>query len=198
VCDDTGTAVFDLIRGHGCNGSAILCAFDLLEVNGEDIRREPIEDRKRRLAGLLRLPHDGIAVNEHYEGEGATIYKHACALGCEGIVSKRFGSPYRAGRSPHWSRSKTPRRRRPSERPKRSGGDRRRSKNLCRRHKAGDTQRWSRQADRFRVVGRAVRAWRLLPSVVKIRATVKLIGGPVYPAQHIDRLDYRPTPDAVE
>jgi hypothetical protein len=44
----------------------------------------------------------------------------------------------------------------------------------------------------------AVRAWRLLPSVVKIRATVKLIGGPVYRAQHIDRLQYRPTPDAVE
>ena len=86
-------AVFDLIRGHGRNGRAILCAFDLLEVNGEDIRREPIEDRKRRLAGLLRLPHDGIALNEHYEGDGATIYKHACALGCEGIVSKRLGSP---------------------------------------------------------------------------------------------------------
>jgi len=46
-----------------------------------------------RLAGLLRLPHDGIALNEHYEGDGATIYKHACALGCEGIVSKRLGSP---------------------------------------------------------------------------------------------------------
>jgi len=37
-------------------------------VNGEDIRREPIEDRKRRLAGLLRMPHEGIAVNEHFGG----------------------------------------------------------------------------------------------------------------------------------
>jgi hypothetical protein len=108
VCDDTGMAVFDLIRGHGRNSSAILCAFDLLEVNGEDIRREPIEDRKRRLAGLLRLPHEGIALNEHYEGDGATIFKHACALGCEGIVSKRRGSPYRAGRSPHWLKVKNP------------------------------------------------------------------------------------------
>jgi bifunctional non-homologous end joining protein LigD len=108
VCDDSGVAVFDLIRGHGRNGRAILCAFDLLEVNGEDIRREPIEDRKRRLAGLLRLPHDGIALNEHYEGDGATIYKHACALGCEGIVSKRLGSPYRAGRSAYWLKIKNP------------------------------------------------------------------------------------------
>jgi bifunctional non-homologous end joining protein LigD len=49
VCDDSGLAVFDLIRGHGRNSRAILCAFDLLEVNGEDIRQEPIEDRMRRL-----------------------------------------------------------------------------------------------------------------------------------------------------
>ena len=56
VCGDGGLAVFDLIRGHATNAGAVLCAFDLLEVNGEDLRREPIEDRKRRLAGLLRLP----------------------------------------------------------------------------------------------------------------------------------------------
>ena len=47
VCDDNGLAVFDLIRGHGTNAGAVLCAFDLLEVNGDDLRREPIEDRKR-------------------------------------------------------------------------------------------------------------------------------------------------------
>ena len=108
VCNESGLAVFDLIRGHGSNARAILCAFDLLEVNGEDIRREPIEDRKRRLAGLLRLPHDGIALNEAFGGDGAVIYKHACALGCEGIVSKRLGTPYRAGRSAHWLKIKNP------------------------------------------------------------------------------------------
>jgi bifunctional non-homologous end joining protein LigD len=108
VCDDDGLAVFNLIRGHGRNGRVVLCAFDLLEVNGEDIRRAPIEDRKHRLSGLLRLPHEGIALNEHFSGEGATIYKHACALGCEGIVSKRLGSPYRAGRSAHWLKIKNP------------------------------------------------------------------------------------------
>jgi bifunctional non-homologous end joining protein LigD len=108
VCGDGGLAVFDLIRGHGTNARAILCAFDLLEVNGEDIRREPIEDRKRRLAGLLRLPHDGIALNEAFTGAGAVIYKHACALGCEDIVSKRLGSPHRAGRTAHWLKIKNP------------------------------------------------------------------------------------------
>ena len=60
--------MFDLIQGHGRNGRAILCGFDL---NAEDVRRELIEDRKRRLAGLLRLPHQGIALNEHYREEGS-------------------------------------------------------------------------------------------------------------------------------
>lgn len=92
--------MFDLIRGHRGNARAIICTFDLLDVNGEGVRREPIEDRKSRLAGLLRLQHDGIALNETFSGEGAVIYKHACALGCEGIVSKRLGTPYRTGRSP--------------------------------------------------------------------------------------------------
>jgi bifunctional non-homologous end joining protein LigD len=68
----------------------------------------PIEDRRGRLAGLLRLPHRGIALNESYREDGATIFKHACALGCGGIVSKRLGSPYRAGRSAHWLKIKNP------------------------------------------------------------------------------------------
>jgi len=108
VCGDGGLAVFELIRSHRSNAVAVLCAFDLREVNGEDIRHEPLEDRKRRLAGLLRLQHEGIAINEHFSGDGAVIYKHACALGCEGIVSKQLGSPYRGGRSAHWLKIKNP------------------------------------------------------------------------------------------
>jgi len=60
ACNDDGLAVFDLIRGRGTNGRGILCAFDLLEVNGEDVRREPIEDRKRRLAGLQACLRAGL------------------------------------------------------------------------------------------------------------------------------------------
>jgi hypothetical protein len=63
VCGDGGLAEFDLTRAYATNASAVLCALDLLEVNGEDVP-EPIEDRKRRLAGLLRIPHDGTALNE--------------------------------------------------------------------------------------------------------------------------------------
>jgi hypothetical protein len=55
-----------------------------------------------------RRPVDGIAVNEHYSGDGGIIYKHACALGCEGIVSKRLGSPYRSGRADCWLKVKNP------------------------------------------------------------------------------------------
>jgi ATP-dependent DNA ligase len=46
--------------------------------------------------------------NKHFEADGETIYRHACALGCEGIVSKRLGSPYRAGRVDHWLKIKNP------------------------------------------------------------------------------------------
>jgi hypothetical protein len=42
-------------------------------------------------------PHPGIVLNEHYEGDGEIVFAHACKLGCEGIVSKRLGSPYRLG-----------------------------------------------------------------------------------------------------
>jgi bifunctional non-homologous end joining protein LigD len=108
VCDDKGLAVFELIRRARNHASVILCAFDLLEIDGEDLRRVPIEQRKHRLARLLRRPPDGIGLNEHFSGEGAVVFKHVCKLGCEGIVSKRLGSSYRSGRSQHWIKVKNP------------------------------------------------------------------------------------------
>ncbi len=56
----------------------------------------------------MRREHRGIAFNRHFDGDGATIYKHACALGCEGIVSKRLGSPYRPGRQDCWIQGQEP------------------------------------------------------------------------------------------
>ncbi len=49
-----------------------------------------------------------VSCRAHYEGNGAIIFKLACALGCEGIVSKRRGSPHRGGRSDHWVKIKNP------------------------------------------------------------------------------------------
>jgi bifunctional non-homologous end joining protein LigD len=108
VCDQNGLAVFELIRRHGALASAVLCAFDLLELDGRDLRREPIEKRKALLAKLLKEPQTSIVLNEVYEEDGAIVFREACKLGCEGIVSKRLGSMYRRGRSPHWVKVKNP------------------------------------------------------------------------------------------
>jgi bifunctional non-homologous end joining protein LigD len=85
-----------------------VCAFDVLELDGKDLRREPLEERKHALANLLYREHDGIILTRHYDGDGATMFKQACALGCEGIVSKRLGSTYRSGRVNDWFKIKNP------------------------------------------------------------------------------------------
>ena len=108
VTDDKGLAVFELVRRARHGDDAVLCVFDLIELEGEDLRRRPIEDRKRKLAKLVRNPHPGIVLNEHFEGDGEIVFQHACRLGCEGIVSKRLGTAYRSGRSPHWLKIKNP------------------------------------------------------------------------------------------
>jgi bifunctional non-homologous end joining protein LigD len=100
--------VFELIRRQRTSAAAVLCAFDLLELGGENLRRLPIETRKQRLNKLLKGASSNIVLNEHFDGDGAIIYKHACKLGCEGIVSKRLGSLYRSGRSRHWLKVKNP------------------------------------------------------------------------------------------
>jgi bifunctional non-homologous end joining protein LigD len=108
VTNGDGLAVFDLIRHKRHGDAAVLVAFDLIELEGEDLRRSSIEYRKRKLAKLVRRPQLGIVLNEHYEGDGEIIFKHACKLGSEGIVSKRIGSLYRSGRSRHWIKVKNP------------------------------------------------------------------------------------------
>ena len=106
--DDNGLSVFDLIRNRRQDHAVTLCAFDLIELDGEDLRRESIEVRKRTLRGLLRRAHPGIVFNRHFEVEGAIVFRQACALGCEGTVSKRLGSPYRSGRTDCWMKVKNP------------------------------------------------------------------------------------------
>jgi bifunctional non-homologous end joining protein LigD len=108
VTHSDGVAVFNLIRQKRHGDAAILVAFDLVALDGEDLRRSPIEYRKQKLRKLVRGPHPGIGLNECYEGDGDIVFQHACKLGCEGIVSKRLGSPYRSGRSAHWVKVKNP------------------------------------------------------------------------------------------
>ena len=84
--------------------------FDLLELNGTDMRREPIEVRKATLTSILRKAKPyGVRLNEHLEHpEGVVVFQHACKMGLEGIVSKRLGSHYRSVRSPDWLKFKNP------------------------------------------------------------------------------------------
>jgi bifunctional non-homologous end joining protein LigD len=85
-----------------------LCAFDLIELDGRDLRPASLEERKHVLANALYRERDSIIFNQSYDGDGAIIFKQACAMGCEGIVSKRLGYPYRSSRVDHWLKIKNP------------------------------------------------------------------------------------------
>jgi bifunctional non-homologous end joining protein LigD len=103
ACDDSGVASFELVRHQRANGS-VFHAFDLIEFNGDDLRRDPLEVRKATLRSMLAKV--GLRFNKHIEGDGPTVFAPACRLGLEGIVSKRKNSMYRSGRSPDWLKMK--------------------------------------------------------------------------------------------
>jgi bifunctional non-homologous end joining protein LigD len=79
--------------------AACSCTPYLIELNGDDLRRETLEVRKATLATVLERVGHGIWFNDHIEDDGQTVFRHACKLGLEGIVSKRKDSLYRSGRS---------------------------------------------------------------------------------------------------
>jgi bifunctional non-homologous end joining protein LigD len=106
ACDDDGVTSFNRVRYRRHDETIFLYAFDLIELNGDDLRRDPLEGRKATLEIILTKAGLGIRFNEHMEGDGETVFRHACKLGLEGIVSKRKGSPYRSGRSPDWLKMK--------------------------------------------------------------------------------------------
>jgi bifunctional non-homologous end joining protein LigD len=96
ACDGDGLSVFDRLRYRRQDGRVFLYAFDWLELNGRDMRREPLEVRKSALAGVLRQMKAwaGIQLNEHCDDVPVdVVFRHDCKLGFEGIVSKRVGSP---------------------------------------------------------------------------------------------------------
>ena len=102
-CDDHGKPTMDQLREGASERGAAFYAFDLIEVNGFDLRRDPIEDRKRVLAHLLRRPPDGIRLNPQFEkGGGEGLLRQVSRLGFEGVLSRRRGSRYLSGRCPDW------------------------------------------------------------------------------------------------
>ena len=112
VCREDGVSDFDKLRaavGRLGSRDAFLYAFDLLEINGTDLRRDSWEVRRATLVSVLRRARDGIRLSEHLATtDGNTIFRHACAMGLEGIVAKRRDRPYRSGRSPDWIKVKNP------------------------------------------------------------------------------------------
>ena len=81
-----------------------------MEADGQDVRPEPLEERRKRLARLLsrsnKALRDGIQLSEAITGDGATIFRHACWMDLEGIVSKRIGSRYVSGRTRAWLKTR--------------------------------------------------------------------------------------------
>ena len=100
ACDENGVTSFNRVRYRRHDESIFLYAFNLIELNGDDLRGDPLEGRKETLAMILAKAGSGIRFNEHLQGDGETVFHHACKLGLEGIVSKRKDSPYRSGRCP--------------------------------------------------------------------------------------------------
>jgi bifunctional non-homologous end joining protein LigD len=82
-------------------------AFDLIELDGDDLRLDPLDMRKATLATLLARAASGLRLNEHMEEDGPLVFHHACKLGLEGIVSKRKDARYKSGGTPHWIRART-------------------------------------------------------------------------------------------
>ena len=90
-------------------GALVFFAFDLLYLDGEDLRQDPLRERKARLAAVLagRRPSPAaIRYVEHFSSDGAEVFQSARDLGLEGIVSKKAGAPYRSGRSESWTKAK--------------------------------------------------------------------------------------------
>lgn len=109
VLDERGISSFQRLQHRASSRRGLTYfAFDLLALDGTSLVRLPLEERKSRLESLLASEStDIIRYCPHFDTDGAEVFAKACALGAEGIVSKRRDAPYRAGsRSPDWQKTK--------------------------------------------------------------------------------------------
>jgi ATP-dependent DNA ligase len=107
ICGEDGVSDFERLHSGEHNASVFLYGFDLLAIDGTDMRPERLDDRRANLRQLLVHP-DGIRFSDHHAGDGEVIFRHACKLRLEGIVSKRRDAPYRSGRCKAWLKVKNP------------------------------------------------------------------------------------------
>ena len=110
---DFSTLQAVLKRGHGSQAKAdklALHAFDLLELNGEDLAKLTNIERKERLEALLSTAEPPVHVADHVIGAGEKLYDAMCRAGQEGIIAKKIDAPYRHSRSKAWVKVKCMRR----------------------------------------------------------------------------------------
>lgn len=104
----SGATSFQALQQRGSAGAAPLVyfAFDLLHLDGWDLRPVAIEERKEVLRRLLESAPAALRYSDHVRGQGAEFFEAARQSGLEGVVSKRAGAPYRAGRGGDWQKAK--------------------------------------------------------------------------------------------
>jgi ATP-dependent DNA ligase len=104
-----GRSDFDGLHSRKHNDEVRFYAFDVLMSDGDDLRKLPLSMRKANLSRLLARRVNGIFLSDFERGEiGPDLFRHACLLGLEGLVSKRQDRAYRAGVSPNWVKIKNP------------------------------------------------------------------------------------------
>jgi bifunctional non-homologous end joining protein LigD len=109
VADSRGVPDFGLLHAAlaaGRQERLLYYAFDLLYLDGFDLRGARLAERKHVLAELLAGASERILYAEHLEGDGPEIHERACAMGLEGIISKQQDAPYRSERTESWIKVK--------------------------------------------------------------------------------------------
>jgi len=103
-----GYSDFNALHSGKHNEEVQLCAFDLLAMDGDDLRNLPLSMRKANLQRLLARRPEGIFISEFEQGEiEPDLFRAACDMGLEGLVSKAATGPIRASPPASWSRSRT-------------------------------------------------------------------------------------------
>ena len=107
--NENGTTSFADLQAafqEGANKPLTYFAFDLLHLNGHNLRELPLIDRKTILAPIVGDGDGAVRFSHHLESDGTVIFRKACELHAEGIVSKRAASPYHSGRGGDWLKLK--------------------------------------------------------------------------------------------
>jgi bifunctional non-homologous end joining protein LigD len=110
VPDGKGASDFDALEiamgPRGRSANMLYYVFDILYLDGFDLRAAPLIDRKRVLKELLTGVGPPILYSDHMMENGQKMFEHAGAMGLEGIICKRSDAPYRSGRSESWIKVK--------------------------------------------------------------------------------------------